>query len=310
MGQRVTNSMMVMNFNRNLNKSNTAMMKYQSQLATNKRIVRLSDDPIGVIKSVNARGKIADIEQFKRNITDAQSWLTSSETALNEVNEIMKRVNELAVQATTDTMSADDRAAIGYEIDQLREQIVTVANSTLGDKFVFGDFNVSKAPFVADPDTGDVEFNGDSLLSGSIDPFTIDYEIGVANIFTVGMEGATMMGMGEDKNIYFQMTQFLNELNNPESNYGSLEGFVDKFQELQRDVLAQLSDIGGRMNRLDMMSQRYEQDTINYTQMQSDVEDLDQAEAIMYFSMQEAVYRAALSVGGRVLPPTLMDFLR
>jgi flagellar hook-associated protein 3 FlgL len=44
--------------------------------------------------------------------------------------------------------------------------------------------------------------------------------------------------------------------------------------------------------------------------MQSDVEDLDQGEAIMNFSMMEAVYRAALSVGGRVLPPSLMDFLR
>jgi len=71
-----------------------------------------------------------------------------------------------------------------------------------------------------------------------------------------------------------------------------------------------MAEIGGRQNRLDMMNTRFEQDTINYTQMKSDVEDLDQAEAIMNYSMAEAVYRAALSVGGRILQPTLVDFLR
>jgi len=75
-------------------------------------------------------------------------------------------------------------------------------------------------------------------------------------------------------------------------------------------VVAVMAELGGRQNRLDLIEDRYGQDVINYTQMISDVEDLDQAEAIMWYSMQEAVYRAALSVGSRVIQPTLMDFLR
>ena len=320
MAQRVTNSMMVMNFNRNLNAANKQMMKYQSQLATNQRIVRLSDDPVGVIKTVSARARLADIDQFKRNISDAQAWMTQSETALVEINEILKRVRELAVQAASDALDAGGRAAIGYEIAQLRDQVITVANTTLGDKFIFGGYNVTKAPFEAELDadgkpTGEVFFNGEPMVyggAGSLDDLNaaVDYEIGVSNVFKVGMEGVGVMGIGEESNIFFLLNQFYNELNDPASNHENLKEFIDRAQEMQDEVLSQLSEIGGRMNRLDMMQERYGQDTLNYTKMLSDVADLDQAEATMWFSMQEAVYRAALAVGGRVLPATLMDFLR
>jgi flagellar hook-associated protein 3 FlgL len=90
----------------------------------------------------------------------------------------------------------------------------------------------------------------------------------------------------------------------------NIHPFLGRMQHHQTHNLGLMAEVGGRLARLDLMMDRYMKDELNYTQMKSDVEDLDLAEAIMWFSMTEAVYRASLGVGGRILPPTLIDFLR
>lgn len=89
-----------------------------------------------------------------------------------------------------------------------------------------------------------------------------------------------------------------------------LGAYIRELQDAQNHLLAKTSEIGGRTRRLDLLSARYTQDMINYTQMKSDAEDADEAEVIMNLKMAEAVYQASLSAGARIIQPTLMDFLR
>ena len=312
MAQRVTNSMMISNFNRNLNMNQAKMNRFQSQLATNRKMVRLSDDPVNVVKSLNARSRLASIEQYQRNLADAQGWLTQSETAASELNEILKRVYELSVNLANEVKTPEDRQAAAFEIRELMDQVVTVGNTTLGDKYLFGGYNVTRAPFSVDG-SGDLTYNGVSMTNPAdrgallgLDDI-ISYEIGFGIDMPVSISGVALMGQ-EDKNIHAQIKNFFDAASSV--NLEDLQPFIGIFQDLQKNVISVMAEIGGRQNRLEMMSARFEQDIINYTQMKSDVEDLDQAEAIMNYSMAEAIYRAALSVGGRVLQPTLVDFLR
>ena len=85
---------------------------------------------------------------------------------------------------------------------------------------------------------------------------------------------------------------------------------IKPLQEAQNHLLTKTSEIGGRVNRLELLEARYEQDEINYERMRSDAEDVDAAEVIMNLKMAEAIYQAALSAGARIIQPTLMDFLR
>ncbi|NLB29413.1 MAG: hypothetical protein GX823_04190, partial [Clostridiales bacterium] len=86
--------------------------------------------------------------------------------------------------------------------------------------------------------------------------------------------------------------------------------FISDLQKAQDHVLSLSAEIGGRKNRLEILESRYGQDELNYTQMLSDAEDADLADAIMRFSMAETVYNASLSAGAYIIRPTLMDFLR
>jgi flagellar hook-associated protein 3 FlgL len=319
---------MVNTFIRNLNRNSGKMEKLQSQLATNRRIVRLSDDPVGVIKTLNAKAKQSDITQYLSNLRDAEAWLAQTESALNEAYTIVARCYELTVHAANDVLSSDDRAAIAGEVRQLRDQLITLGNTTLGDKYLFGGYNVSYPPFFGiaeDGEEAEITLNGFDMLDDPVQEQIdfIQYEINVGVDFEVGFPGGSFMGMGEyeylkpdgtsvtmNRNMYYQFHEFVNTLINPEMFNPDFLPFVDGMQKLQQSLIAQMSECGGRRARIELMESRYAQDYINYTQMRSDVEDLDQAEGIMNFTMAESVYRAALNVGGRILPPTLMDFLR
>lgn len=310
MANRITSGMMIDTYTKNLHANQKRMSNYQSQLATNRKLVRLSDDPVSVIKIVNAKSKLSDIEQYQKNLRDADAWLTQTETALNEMNEIVKRGYELAVYAANDSLEADDRSAIGKELTQLRDQVLTLANSSLGDKFIFGGYNTTSEPFSADFETGDVLLNGVSMVDDDGDLEFMQYQINFGIDFDIAISGSDFLGVGEENNAFYLFHKFSETVNNPESVHSEIQPFIESMKTIQKNALAQLAEVGGRLARVKLMETRFAQDNINYTQMCSDSEDVDQAETIMNFSMTEAVYRAALNVGGRVLQPTLVDFLR
>jgi len=85
---------------------------------------------------------------------------------------------------------------------------------------------------------------------------------------------------------------------------------IQKLKQKQVDVLALATDLGGRMNRIDLVKNRYEKDQINYETVKSKVEDADLAEVVMNLKMAEAVYQAALAIGDQVIQPSLVDFLK
>ena len=96
----------------------------------------------------------------------------------------------------------------------------------------------------------------------------------------------------------------------PPLHANDISKLIKGLRDGQNHLLTRNSEIGGRVNRLDLLESRYEQDEINYERMRSDAEDVDAAEVIMHLKMAEAIYQAALSAGARIIQPTLMDFLR
>jgi len=74
-------------------------------------------------------------------------------------------------------------------------------------------------------------------------------------------------------------------------------------------VLTAMGDIGGKSNRTEFIDARIDENIITFTKLLSNVQDVDMAEAIMLFKNLENVYKASLSVGSKVIQPSLVDFL-
>lgn len=311
---RISNSMLTDNFLNNLNKNLEKMVKLQTQLATGKRITKLSDDPMGTIQSMNVRVKINRIEQYKKNIDSAQSWISLSESAVLELNEVVKSAYESAVSSSNDYMTASDKRATAELIGQLRDHIVTVGNSKAGDKFVFSGFNSESLPFKINEATGAIEYNGLDM-SNALDPALIaegaqiiEYEIAYNTTSQISISGTELLGTG-DENIYVILDDYYNALQN-NASAEELSIYIDKILQAQGRLLNVESKIGGRTNRLELVMTRHDEDLLNYTYIKSKIEDVDQAEAIMRFKMAEGIYTAALQMASSIIQPTLLDFLK
>ncbi|MDD4504105.1 MAG: flagellar hook-associated protein FlgL [Clostridiaceae bacterium] len=162
---RVTNTMITNNLMRNLNRNLSRMEKLQQQMASGKQFTRPSDDPIGVSRSLRLNTEVATMEQYKRNADDTQSWLDTTEMAINNIVTILHRANELTVQAANDTNSTGERNAIAGEIKELRDQLVQIGNTSYAGSYIFSGFKTDKPLFDA---------NGEYDLGGGAARLTLD----------------------------------------------------------------------------------------------------------------------------------------
>ena len=117
-----------------LNSTNTAMEKTIQKLSTGLRINSAADDAAGFAISEKMRAQISGLEIAVRNAQDATSMLQTAEGALGETNSMLQRMRELAVQASNDTLTSQDRSYIQLEINQLADQIDRIAKTTQFNK--------------------------------------------------------------------------------------------------------------------------------------------------------------------------------
>ncbi|HHT47611.1 MAG TPA: flagellin [Firmicutes bacterium] len=127
---RINNNIMALNAHRQLGMNQTAASKSMEKLSSGFRINRAGDDAAGLAISEKMRGQIRGLKQAQRNAQDGISLIQTAEGALNESHAILQRMRELAVQAGTDTNTAEDRKEIQNEIDELAKELTRIANDT------------------------------------------------------------------------------------------------------------------------------------------------------------------------------------
>lgn len=102
---------------------------YQSQLSTGEKLSRSSDDPVAAsrLRMLSRADRLSEIDTV--NAGRAESDLTLADSALSSIADVLTRAHELAVQAGADTLSTEQRSAIAVEMEQLHEQLISLANS-------------------------------------------------------------------------------------------------------------------------------------------------------------------------------------
>lgn len=127
---RINHNLSALNAHRNLSMVNSSISKSMEKLSSGLRINRAADDAAGLAISETMRSQIRGLNQASRNSQDAISLLQTAEGALTETHSILHRMRELAVQAANATYTANDRSELQKEIDQLKDEIDRIANTT------------------------------------------------------------------------------------------------------------------------------------------------------------------------------------
>jgi len=306
---RVTNNMLINNMISNIGKNMSRMETYQKRLATGKKISVPSDDPIVAARALKLRTDVSQIEQYKRNVDDALSWLEITESALNNIGEILQRIRELAVQASNSTMTDDDTEKTAEEVAQLKDQLILISNSTYAGRYIFSGFKT---------DTKLINDDGTFAITVE-DTESIIYEVGVSDSININVLGGQLFNNGGEavtgNKAYLIdiMDQFVAALKSGDkSAISNSEGdsIIDKIDNQMNNLLAIRASVGARYNRLELTAVRLDTNRLNFTKLMSENEDVDQAENIMLLKNEENIYRASLAGGSRIIQTSLVDFLR
>src|SRR5699024_3905497 len=186
------------------------------------------------------------------------------------------------------------------EAKQLKENLVDIANTKVNGKYIFNGTRTSEKPI--NPEAVNDE---DFELKLNDDEVRIEVASGIE--LTANVNPKNVFGNGTT-NVFNDIEKLINALEKNErteidDSIESLDGHID-------NVINARADLGARMNRLELIEDRLEDQEIVATKIMSDNEDVDFEKVITDLITQESVHRAALSAGSRMIQPSLIDFLR
>ncbi len=144
----ITNTMMI-----NINRNVSSLNNYYNQISTGKRIQAPSDDPIIAARALKFRTSVRETQQYQKNVNQGISWMEITEKGFNNVNSIIEKIRELAVQGATDSYGYDDRKKINTDIASLTEQLGLEMNITYTGRYVFSGYRTDKPPVLTEATT-------------------------------------------------------------------------------------------------------------------------------------------------------------
>lgn len=300
---RISNNTMTYGFLNSVNRSLNRMNTLQEQLSDGKAIHRPSDDPIKAIRSLKLNSNLTANEQFTQNAQDGTSWLETTDSALSSIGSIMQRAKEIVISAVSPKPDvAYTTSAI--EIDGLINAAINIGNTQIGDRYIFSGQQDKTRPFVLDV-SGNVTYNGDTnkismpIQAGPVNP---DQD-------SVNATGTELFGPNMEliKNLVAIKNQLAS--GTPDMNYLSTTGLSNIEADTDRVLLTQ-TQIGTRMSMYELATNFLQGDNVTIATNVAVNEDVDMSRALMDFKNNENVYNAALSVGSKIMPLSLVDFLK
>ncbi|NLX63046.1 MAG: flagellar hook-associated protein FlgL [Tissierellia bacterium] len=305
---RITNNMLVNNLVYNINQNLKNIEKLQYQLATGKKCRVPSDDPIGASKSLKFNTDVSKLEQYKRNAEDAMSWMDDTEAALAEIGEVLKRAYELTVDAANGTKDGGDLLKIREEIVQLKDHLIQLANTTYSGRHIFSGYKTDK-PLLNEKGEYNIDLNSNEIFT---------YNVGISETVEVNTIGIKVFGAGDsfesdevDASTKAYLIDIMDSLSTALENNDTdgIQSSIENLQLAQEQVLAVRSQVGAKINRLELTVKKLDLQINNTKELLSYNEDVNIAEAIMNMSMAQNVYVSSLMTGAKIIQPSLAQFL-
>jgi len=289
---RVTENLMSNLVLSNLHRSRERLAKEQEKLASQKNLNRPSDNPGNSVKVLEYRQSLSELEQFVRNADDANSWLSQTDVVLGEANNLLLRAKEKALAQSTSTATKESRLAAAAEIEALASQFLRVANSQLGNRYLFGGQETLTEPF--QNIEGQIEYRGDSGK--------IDREI-ERDLITINIPGNIAF-----TDIFATMATLRSALK--ENDAAAVRETIDDLDAGMVAILNARGEVGAKVKRLEMTEERLSRTITDVTKYLAEIEDVDLADTATLFASSQNAYQTTLAAAARLIQPKLLDYLR
>ncbi len=347
MATRVSTGQYIDKFTFQINKSRQALQITQDQISSGLRVFNPSDDAGRAGTIVNLQSILQKIDRHDKRIDLAKSALETQENTVYSANEVMIRAQELGTQAANGTIAADVRRQMADEVFQLRDQLVSLANTKYQGVYIYGGLSEGDTPFDANnsffPTPAGTTYPA-ANTHYVLDPVSSD----------PGQDTTRTVPISDTESIRINSTArsvFLDSINALERLGRALVGvrtdlidadsdgavddpdplgthlaytLPDDYELQTQDILSslnaiqtarssnletELSSIGARVNRLDQTKQILSTLKLNTETSRSSIQDVDPFEAATQFSNLQYSLQALLASGSRITTLSLLDYL-
>ena len=281
----------------------------QAQLAQGKQIINASDAPNQAATIQRLKSILNKQDSYQSSLNTIKARLQGEDSTLQNVSDLLVRAKEVAGQGANDTLNAGDRKALATEMQALRDQMLSLANTKDSNgNYLFAGSRVKQPAFV-ETVNGSPEYRGDQTRmnvrvgdqrSIPINRTGTDAFVPVARI---DADGKTS-GIG-----FFQvMDNLITGLNT--SKGPDIRRGVGELDDLMQGLSMARANIGTNLNVVDQQSSVIEDTTLNLKTTLSSIEDLDYASAITKMNQQMMSLEAAQSSFAKVSQMNLFNFIK
>ncbi len=273
------------------------LANYQQQLSSGKRINHVSDDPGAARSALRYRAESMQTTKYLDNISKGDSFITASDSAMEQMSQVLDDAKSLAVQGANGTQDAASRKALGQSVDSLLTRLVDLANTVHDGRYLFSGTATFTQPFVRSADGTTVDYQG------NLDTFEV--QVGPGSQVNVNQDGNTLFKQQVD--IFGSLVDLRDALRaNDASKISGLVQTVDDAHSHLNDLHGAL---GGTEQRLELARNQLESAKVNLDGLVSAAEDADFPEIISQMQLAQVALEAGLKAGAKVLRPSLLDFL-
>lgn len=262
MGLRINTNVPSLVAQRNLRTTRAALDRTLERLSSGSRINHASDDAAGLAISESLRAQIRGLGQAERNASDGVSLVQVAESAMGEISNILIRMRELGVQASSDTVGTQERRFLDVEFKQLIEEIDRIANST--------------------------EFNRTPLLNGTASTFEI--QVGTRNNPAVDRV-RLFEGSAVDVNTVALGLNLATVADKP-----SAQNTLGAIDNALQSVTAIRAEFGALQNRLQSVINNIMISKENLSSANSRIRDADIAEEVTDLTKSQILTQSGVSV--------------
>jgi flagellar hook-associated protein 3 FlgL len=267
----------------------TSLVHSQQEVATGRRVRQVSDAPSDAAQIMRLDGHVRDIEQFRRTGVTTTTRLAAEDVVLTSARDLITRARALASNAATKSTDDPVRIAALAEIQQIQSQLVSLANTKVGNDYLFSG-SVVQAPFFDDGTyVGDKVVRQAQIDSGVL----VDVNRPGDEVLSTALQGVHQLTI---------------ELATGSSD--SIRATVATLEAADQEVLVRQAEVGATLRQIDETGTILGRRAAAFLEQRDGMLLADPAEsALRVVSAQEAMERSYAAIG-RLLQTSLVDFLR
>ena len=292
-----------------MSSAQTNLAKSQAQLAQGKQIINPSDAPDQASAVQRLKSILSRQDSYQTALNTVQNRLQGEDSTLSSVSDLLIRAKEIAVQANNDTLSPDNRKALGVELQGLRDQMLSLANTkdTSGN-YLFAGSKVTQPPFVAVVG-GSPQYVGDqtrmNVMVGENRSMPIN-RTGTDAFVPINrtLPDGKIQGVG----FFNVMDDLITGVNT--SDRPKMQGGLGELDGLLSGLSMARANIGSGLKGIEQQTSVIEDTVLNLKTTLSSVEDLDYASAITKMNQQMLSLEAAQSSFAKISQLNLFNYIK